>query len=107
MGNDVYDSGIPVQEGAHVYAHSRADSKEGTVYLVINNSWTESTTVELPHKAKVYALTNKDGNMRSRTMLFNGKELVLGEDDALPVMEGVEAEGTVTVAPGGCTFIVL
>ncbi|MBE6886840.1 MAG: beta-glucuronidase [Ruminococcaceae bacterium] len=107
MGNDVYDSGIPVQEGAHVYAHSRADGIDGTAYLIINNSWSEETTVHLPKSAKVYALTNKDGNMRSRTMLLNGKELVLGENDALPVMEGVETEGTVTVAPGGCTFIVV
>ena len=45
--------------------------------------------------------------MRSRTMLLNGKELVLGENDELPVMEGVTMEGTVEVAPGGCTFFVL
>ncbi|MBQ7816520.1 MAG: beta-glucuronidase, partial [Oscillospiraceae bacterium] len=107
MGDVVYDSGEAVREGAHVYAHSRADGKEGVVYLVINNSWTEETTVQLPKAAQVYALTNKDGNMRSRTMLLNGRELVLGEEDALPTMEGVTAEGTVTVAPGGCTFIVM
>lgn len=45
--------------------------------------------------------------MRSRTMLLNGKELVLGENDELPEMTGITAEGTIEVAPGGCTFIVL
>ena len=106
MGNTVYNSGEPIREGAHVYAHSRADGKEGRAYLVINNSWTETTTVELPGEATVYALTG-DGSMRSRTMLLNGKPLTLGEGDTLPELEGVFASGKVEVAPGGCTFIVV
>ena len=106
MGTTVYASGEAIREGAHVFAHSRADGKEGVAYLVINNSWTETTTVELPKKAEVYALTG-NGGMRSRTMLLNGNELVLGENDALPALCGVTAEGEVEVAPGGCTFIVM
>ena len=106
MGNTVFASGEAIREGAHVFAHSRTDGKEGKAYLVINNSWTETTTVELPKEATVYALTG-NGSMRSRTMLLNGKELVLGENDELPEMNGVLATGKVEVAPGGCTFIVL
>ena len=106
MGDTVYDSGEPIREGAHVYAHSRADGKEGIAYLVINNSWTETTTVALPKSAEVYALTG-NGSMRSRTMLLNGKELVLGENDQLPEMVPVVKEGTLEIAPGSCTFIVL
>ena len=107
MGDTVYASGEAIREGAHVYAHSRRDGKEGIAYLVINNSWTETTTVELPKQAQVYALTG-NGSMRSRTMLLNGKELVLGEDDALPVFDSVTVPaGTLEVAPGGCTFIVI
>ena len=107
MGSAVYASGEKIREGAHVYAHSRADGKEGVAYLVINTSWTETTTVELPKDATVYALTG-NGKLRSRTMLLNGKELVLGENDELPEMEGVSVPaGTLEVAPGGCTFIVL
>ena len=46
--------------------------------------------------------------MRSRTMLLNGRELVLGEGDALPCLCGeTVSAGTLEVAPGGCTFIVL
>ena len=48
-----------------------------------------------------------NGKMRSRTMLLNGKELVQGENDELPEMTSITAEGTIEVAPGGCTFIVL
>ena len=106
MGNTVYDSNEAIRTGAHVFAHSRKDGKDGVVYLVINNSWTEPTTVELPKEAEVYALTG-NGSMRSRTMLLNGKELVLGENDELPELNGVTMNGTVQVAPGGCTFFVL
>ena len=107
MGNTCYASGEAIREGAHVYAHSRADGKSGYAYLVINNSWTETTTVELPKAAQVYALTG-NGKLRSRTMLLNGKELVLGENDELPCLCGETVQaGTIEVAPGGCTFIVL
>jgi len=54
-----------------------------------------------------YSLTG-NGSMRSRTMLLNGNELVLGENDELPALEGVNVPaGTLEVAPGGCTFVVL
>ena len=107
MGNTVYATGEKIREGAHVFAHNRADGKEGVAYLVINNSWTETTNVELPKEAQVYALTG-NGSMRSRTMLLNGTELVLGENDELPEMNGVTVPaGKLEVAPGGCAFIVL
>ena len=107
MGTTVYDSGIAIEEGKHVYCHSRRDGKEGKAYLVINNSLESATTVELPKEATVYALTGNDG-MRARTMCLNGRELVLGENDALPCLCGEEVPaGTIEVAPGGCTFIVL
>ena len=106
MGNTVFATGEANREGAHVYCHDRADGKEGKAYLVINNSWTETTTVELPGEAEVYALTG-NGGMRTRTMLLNGRELVLGENDELPEMTAVKATGKVEVAPGGCTFIVI
>ena len=105
MGTTVYDSGEAIREGAHVYAHSRADGKDGVAYLVINNS-AEPTTVELSGEAQVYALTGKTG-LRSRVMQLGGKDLVLGEDDALPCLCGETVSGTVEVAPGGCTFILV
>lgn len=45
--------------------------------------------------------------LNGRNMLLNGKELVLGENDVIPAMNGVTMEGTLEVAPGGCTFIVI
>lgn len=106
MGKTCYATGVANEEGAHVYCHSRKDGKKGCVYLIINNSRTETTTVELPGAAQVYALTGKNG-IRSRTMCLNGKELVLGENDELPALTGEEVSGKLEIAPGGCTFIVL
>ena len=106
MGNTVYATDEKLREGARVYAQSRKDGKEGVVYLVINNSWTDITTVELPKEAEVYALTG-NGKIRSRTMLLNGRELVLGENNELPELTGKPVTGTLEIAPGGCTFIVL
>ena len=107
MGTTVYDSGVAAEEGKHVYCHSRRDGKEGKAYLVINNSLENATTVELPKEATVYALTG-NGGMRARTACLNGRELVLGENDEIPCLCGETVPaGTVQVAPGGCTFIVL
>ena len=107
MGKTCYDSGVVNEEGAHIYCHSRKDGKEGCVYLVVNNSWTETTTVRLPKEAEVYALTGKTG-IRSRIMCLNGRDLVLGENDALPCLCGEKVQaGDIQIAPGGCTFIVL
>ena len=107
MGQTVFGSGIALQEGAHVYCHSRKDGKLGYAYLVINNSTTEATSVELPQEAEVYVLAGRDG-MRSRVMTLNGNDLVLGENDALPALEPVkQAAGAMELAPGCCAFILM
>jgi len=106
MGETVYASGIALEEGAHVYAHSRRDGEDGYAYLVINNSKTEVTTVELAKTAEMYRL-NGNGNMRSPIMYLNGEALVLGENDEIPAMKGMEVSGTVEVAPGECVFFVI
>ena len=49
----------------------------GVVYLIINNSLTESTTVELPKDADRYTLAGENGNVRAAVMTLNGKPLVL------------------------------
>ena len=107
MGTTVYNSGIEIAEGAHVFCHSRKDGKDGCVYLVINNSKTDVTTVELPKDAVQYTLAGKDG-LRSTVMTLNGRDLVLGENDELPCLCGEEVTaGKVELAPATCTFFVL
>lgn len=107
MGDIVYDTGFKATEGAHVYAHSRKDGKAGVVYLVINNSTTDDTTVELPKDAERYTLSG-DGKLRSRTMCLNGVPLALNDNDDVPEMLPVsQAAGTVALSPATCTFFVL
>lgn len=107
MGQTVYDTNEPIRLGAHVYAHSRRDGKDGLVYLVINNDLENATAVELPGAADVYVLSGEGGDMRARVMTLNGKPLVLGENDSLPELAPAKASGTLTLAPGACAFIVL
>ena len=106
MGHTVYDAAEPTREGAHVYAHSRADGKPGAAYLVINNSKTDATTVTLPKAAEVYQLSAE--SLRAGTMLCNGKPLVLGEGNTLPdISPAAAAAGELVLPAATCTFIVL
>ena len=106
MGNTCYRVDAPQSEGAHVYAHSRKDGKDGYCYLVINNSLTEETTLAIPD-ATVYSLSG-NGNMRSKVMYLNGKPLTLGENNSLPSLEGEQTKaGEIKLPAGSCTFIVV
>ena len=106
MGKTVYATGEALREGAHVFAHSRKDGKEGACYLVINNA-SAATSVELPKDATVYTLTGRDG-LRSSVMQLNGRDLVLGENDELPCLCGAEVKaGTIELPAESCSFIVL
>ncbi len=107
MGTTVYDCDNPNTEGAHIYCHSRKDGKDGCVYLIINNSLTDTTTVELPCDAEIYTLSGND-DIRSTVMYLNGEALTISESGELPKLNGKEQKaGSITLAPGTCTFIVL
>ena len=106
MGKEVFETGEEIREGAHVYAHSRKDGKEGLVYLVINNSRTDTTDVELPKEACAYILEG-EGKLRSRVMTLNSKPLQLLPGDELPELKGETVSGKVTLNPGSCAFFVL
>ncbi len=106
MGSTVYDTKEEIREGAHVFAHSRKDGKDGVAYLIINNSETEATTVNLPKTAEVYMLSADD--LRATTMKLNGKDLVLGENNELPDMSPeVKEAGEITMAPATMMFVVM
>ena len=108
MGTTVYDTKEEVRPGAHVYAQSRKDGKEGTCYLIINNSETETTTVDVPVDGTIYTLAGKDGNKRATVMTLNGRDLVLGENNELPDLSGAEVKaGQIELAPMTCTFLVV
>jgi len=103
MGTTVYDCKSPDTEGAHIYCHSRKDGKDGCVYLVINNSLTETTTVDVPKEAEVYALDATE--LRSAVIRLNGSEMTEEmTENLLPVKQKA---GELAVPPGSCVFIVI
>lgn len=106
MGTDVYSCENPNREGAHIYCHSRKDGKDGVVYLIINNSLQNTTAVEIPKEALRYTLQAK--TMRSSVMQLNGTDLsVSGVCDVPDLTPEIQPQGTVLLAPGSCTFLVL
>ncbi len=108
MGTTVYDTEEEVRMGAHVYAHSRKDGKDGVAYLVLNNSLTDATMTVLPKEAERYTLAGEDGNIRATVMTLNGRPLKLGEDNSLPdLTPEIQPAGEITFAPGTITFLVI
>ena len=108
MGTQVYASGEPVREGAHVYVQSYKADPSKKCYLIINNSDTETTTVDIPNDGLIWVLNGKDGFKRATVMTLNGRDLVLGENWELPDLSGDPvAAGKVELAPMTCTFLVV
>ena len=105
MGTTVYDAGENL-EGAHVYAHSRKDGKDGFAYLIINNSIDGSTEVNIPKSANVYMSTAK--HLRDTKVQLNGKTLVLDKNGNLPEFKAKEYKaGKIILPPASCTFIIM
>lgn len=106
MGTTVFDCGNQNSEGVHIYCHSRKDGKEGCVYLIINNSLTDSTFLDLPCDAEFYKLSGGD-DIRSTVMYLNDRPII-AKENTLPVLTGKKnAAGIIELAPASCTFIVL
>ncbi len=108
MGTQVYDANEPVRMGAHVYVQSYKEDPAKKCWLIINNSEIEVTEVEIPTDGKIWVLAGKDGNKRASVMTLNGNDLVLGENNELPCLDGAPvAAGKVELAPMTCTFLVI
>ena len=107
MGEECYKFDAPQTEGAHVYCHNAKDGKGKYCYLIINNSLTEETIINVPKDSHIYTLTGKDG-MRSKTMCLNKRPLVLYDDNSLPILDGRHVDdGSFFLPAGSCTFVVV
>lgn len=108
MGNDVFDSTIAIQEGAHIFAHSRKDGQEGKAYLIINNSESSETLVNLPKEAELYLLEGEAKDKRARRMTLNGQLLQLSEDNQLPeLLPQTVPAGQLSIPKTSCAFLIL
>ncbi|MGL5692891.1 MAG: hypothetical protein ACRCXA_02350, partial [Peptostreptococcaceae bacterium] len=106
VGTLVYDTHEVIREGAHIYAQSRKDGKEGYVYIIVNNSKTDNTYIEISSKAERYTLSAP--HLRSQDVLLNGELLELRGECALPPLNPIiETEGTINIDPATVTFLVV
>ena len=106
MGTTVLESGIPIQEGLHVYAHCLRGTPGGVALLAINNNRTAPSTIAIPTGGDRYTLAA--GNLDSRRVQLNGTELALAANDELPTLAGVAMlPGNVTLAPATISFFAL
>jgi hypothetical protein len=109
MGTDVLDSGVPTQEGQHVYAHCLRDEPGGVALLVLNTDKRAPTTLNLGEAVRNgmrYTLTSP--KLESRTVLLNSQPLALNAQDQLPMLRGEPlASKQVAFAPVSITFVAL
>jgi len=102
MGSEVYDAGVPMREGLHVYSHDHRDGA-GHAMVLINNSRTESTPVDLTSRATVYVLTGPEP--RGLDVHCNGRPLRMVDDHTMPEPVGVTVEGTLALPPVSVTLV--
>lgn len=103
-GTTVYDTHEKLVEGGLVFAHNRKDGKDGVCYIIVNNSKTESTAVNVP-TCETYILSSD--TIRSLDIQLNGTVLKMVNDTTLPELNGEKREaGVVELPPCSVSFIV-
>lgn len=60
MGITVLESGVPITEGLHVYAHCTRGMRGGVVLLVINNDKAGARVLSIPTASEHYTLVSSD-----------------------------------------------
>ncbi len=100
MGEVVYAT-EQGRENLHIYCHSRKDGKDGCVYLVINNSLTDTLRAELLPGAEIYCLTADA--LRAKKLRVNGREI----SEVSEIAAVSAPEPWVELPPASCTFCVV
>jgi glycosyl hydrolase family 79 len=106
MGATVLDSGLPIEQGLHVYAHCQRGTSGGVALLVINTDRIASRSLQLTGASERYALDAT--SLRSTIVQLNGTALALDDKDDLPPIEGLPIPaGTLTLAPATISFLTI
>jgi hypothetical protein len=106
MGTIVLDSGVPTEQGLHVYAHCQRGSPGGATVLFINTDRIASRSLTLSSASTRYTLDAT--SLRSTIVQLNGTTLALDDKDDLPPIEGLPTPaGTLTFAPATITFLTI
>lgn len=102
MGTHVYDAGKG-EPGVYLFAHNTKGVKDGITLLVINTNKTP-IGINIPSEAQQYTLTAE--KLQAKTVLLNGKELLLTANDELPVIFGLPIKaGDLTLPALSISFI--
>lgn len=106
MGTTVLDSGAPIQQGLHVYAHCLRDEPGGVAIMAINTDAAQAKSISVPVAAQRYTLSSAD--LQSPTVQLNGATLELTGDGQLPQLDGAPtAAGDLTLDPATITFLAM
>lgn len=104
MGTTVLDPRLTTPPNLHVYAQCLRDHPGGVALLAINLDRTASHSLQLESSAERYTLSAKD--LLGSSIQLNGKELRLGNDDALPQISGEPSPaGPIALPPATITFL--
>jgi heparanase 1 len=106
MGTSVLESGVPIQDGLHVYAQSLKGSRGGVAVLVINTSKSQGRSITFAKPSARYTLSTTADGLQDTHVLLNGHILALAEDDSLPARNPVsQATGPSSFDPATITFL--
>jgi len=106
MGTTVYDCGIAIQEGLHLYAHSQPQVQGGVTLLLINNHPSERTILDLPTGGNRYTLSAD--TLHAKEILLNKKPLRINDDGSLPELTAEPFQaGRIHFEPVTITFLTI
>jgi hypothetical protein len=106
MGTTVLESGVPIGQDLHVYAHCQRGKSGGVALLVINTDRIASRSLRLTSASERYALDAT--SLRSAIVQLNGTTLALDDNGDLPPTEGRSTPaGSLTFAPATISFLTI
>jgi len=104
MGPTVLESGVPIREGLHLYAHCLRGTPGGVALLAINNSRTRPTSIVFPNGGDRYALSARD--LEATQVQLSGEVLKLSTGDELPALKPIHfSAGAVELQPASISFL--
>jgi heparanase 1 len=104
MSPTVLESGVPIREGLHLYAHCLRGTPGGVALLAINNSRTRPTSIGLPNGGDRYALSARD--IEATQVQLSGEVLKLSAGGELPALKPIHVSaGAVELQPASITFL--
>jgi Glycosyl hydrolase family 79, N-terminal domain len=106
MGVVVLDSGVPIEQGLHVYAHCQRRTPGGVVLLVINNDPQHAHELTLAIASARFTLDA--ATLQSGTVRLNGQLLDADAVDQFPRTSGTAASPGLTIfAPATVSFVAI